>query len=125
MTNTTGDIDGDGYDRNGLVQGTTIDADEITRLRAENELLREYATAAGERATAAEAQLAAALDASPQDIRAMGWYVAAHNDYKLYGEPRTFWFFRKNGRCIKGDGLSDTKALNDVRAALAALGDAQ
>ena len=33
MTNTTGDIDGDGYDRNGLVQGTNIDADEITRLR--------------------------------------------------------------------------------------------
>lgn len=54
--------------------------------------------------------------ASPNDLRALGWTVAAHNDYRLDGFPHTFWLFTKGGRAIKGEGLTDAEALDQIRA---------
>ncbi|AOG02861.1 hypothetical protein [Bosea sp. RAC05] len=68
---------------------------------------------------------APAADASDpaiaDDIRALGWAVAVHNDYRLRGEAHTFWLFTKDGRAIKGEGLSDADALNQVRAEIASI----
>lgn len=58
-------------------------------------------------------------EAVPDDIRALGWTVAVHNDYRLDGEPHTFWLFTKDGKAIKGEGRSDAEALGQVRAMLA------
>ncbi|RJP45487.1 hypothetical protein C4587_00910 [Candidatus Parcubacteria bacterium] len=55
----------------------------------------------------------------PDDIRAKGWSVAVHNDYRLDREPHTFWLFTKNGRAVKGEGRTDAEALNQVRAVIA------
>jgi len=57
-------------------------------------------------------------DSSPDDIRAMGWMVAVHNDYRLNGVFHTFWLFTKGDRAVKGEGTSDASALNDVRRKL-------
>lgn len=56
----------------------------------------------------------------PNDIRAKGWSVAAHNDYRLGGGAFTFWLFTKDGRAVKGEGRTDAEALNEVRAAITA-----
>lgn len=32
-------------------------------------------------------------EASPDDLRAKGWSVAVHNDYRLGGKRMTFWLF--------------------------------
>jgi hypothetical protein len=61
-------------------------------------------------------------ESSPDDLRAAGWAVAVHNDYRLDGEQHTFWLFTKDGRCIKGEGRTDAAALNAARAAMTALG---
>lgn len=53
--------------------------------------------------------------ASPDDIRAAGWGVAIHNDYRLGGLHNTFWLFVKDGFAMKGEGMSDAAALNEVR----------
>lgn len=58
---------------------------------------------------------------SPSDIRAKGWMVAVHNDYRLGGKFHTFWLFTKDGRRVKGEGVSDAVALNQVREEIAAL----
>ena len=47
-------------------------------------------------------------------IRAAGWNVAVHNDYRQDGIPHTFWLFTRDGRCVKGEGLSDREALDRV-----------
>ncbi len=52
---------------------------------------------------------------TPDDIRAEGWMVAVHNDYRLKGELHTFWLFTKDDRAVKGEGKSDEIALNEVR----------
>lgn len=62
--------------------------------------------------------LPAVEPAKPDDIRAKGWIVAVHNDYRLGGELHTFWLFTKHGRCVKGEGLTDAEALNQVREQL-------
>lgn len=49
-------------------------------------------------------------------LRAAGWSVAVHNDYRLYGEPHTFWLFtHPDGRWLKGEGRTDEDA---IRAAV-------
>lgn len=58
-------------------------------------------------------------EASADDIRAQGWTVAVHNDYRQGAESHTFWLFTKADRAIKGEGRSDAEALNQVRAILA------
>lgn len=62
--------------------------------------------------------LKALRDSVPDDIRAAGWAVAVHNDYRLAGVAHTFWLFTRGDRCIKGESLTDAEALNQIRAAL-------
>lgn len=64
------------------------------------------------------AELTRAREAVPDDLRAAGWSVACHNDYRQLGERFTFWLFTKGDRCIKGEGQTDAAALNIIRAAL-------
>jgi hypothetical protein len=49
-------------------------------------------------------------------LRANGWSVAVHNDYRLGGVAHTFWLFTKGDRAIKGEGLTDEEALDQCRA---------
>lgn len=53
---------------------------------------------------------------SPEDLRAAGWSVAAHNDYRLSGKRFTFWLMTKGVRCLKGEGSTDAEALDQIRA---------
>lgn len=65
------------------------------------------------------AQADAGAEESADDLRAAGWSVAVHNDYRLNGEPHTFWLFtHPDGRWIKGEGRTDAEALAACRAAL-------
>jgi hypothetical protein len=50
-------------------------------------------------------------DATVDWFRANGWAVAVHNDYRLNGEPHTFWLFTRGDRFVKGEGRSDAEAL--------------
>lgn len=52
---------------------------------------------------------------TPDDLRADGWTVAVHNDYRQDGQSYTFWLFTKNGRAVKGEGRTDAEALDEVR----------
>jgi len=55
--------------------------------------------------TAAESEILARL-------RANGWTVAVHNDYRLGGAPMTFWLFtHSSGVWTKGEGSTDREAL--------------
>lgn len=55
--------------------------------------------------------------ASLEELRAAGWSVAVHNDYRLNGEPHTFWLFtHPNGRWIKGEGRTDDEAITQAAA---------
>jgi hypothetical protein len=65
------------------------------------------------------AELRRARDALPDDLRADGWSVGCHNDYRQNGERHTFWLLTKGDRCIVGEGHTDAEALNTIRAALA------
>jgi hypothetical protein len=49
-------------------------------------------------------------------LRAFGYMVAVHNDYKLKGEVRTFWLFTHpaSGTFLKGEGSTDEWAVGDV-----------
>lgn len=44
-------------------------------------------------------------------MRAAGWTVGVHNDYRLNGKAHTFWLWTKGRQCLQGEGLSDTEAL--------------
>lgn len=55
---------------------------------------------------------------NPDDIRAQGWMVAVHNDYRQDGELYTFWLFTKGDRAVKGEGKTDAEALNEIRKKL-------
>lgn len=47
-----------------------------------------------------------------------GYSVAVHNDYKLDGNPMTFWLFtHPDGHWIKGEGVDDEHALAECFAA--------
>ena len=67
--------------------------------------------------------------ACPDDIRAVGWAVAVHNDYRQHGVAMTFWLFTRadpeptgdgdgHGRYARGEGPTDADALNAVRVAV-------
>jgi hypothetical protein len=58
-------------------------------------------------------------NAIADDLRALGWTVAVHNDYRKDGEPFTFWLLTKDGRALKGEGRTDAEALDAVRRQLA------
>ena len=53
---------------------------------------------------------------APDDLRAAGWSVAVHNDYRLNGVAHTFWLMTKGDRCVKGEGRTDAEALAQIRA---------
>jgi hypothetical protein len=67
----------------------------------------------------AEAEKEAAIEVTarrgemvPDILRRDGWAVAVHNDYKLRGEPHTFWLFtHPSGRWVKGEGPTDADAI--------------
>lgn len=64
--------------------------------------------------------LATLVRRDPSDIRAKGWMVAVHNDYYLSGVLHTFWLFtNREGRYVKGEGISDEVALDKVREEIA------
>lgn len=52
-------------------------------------------------------------------LRADGWSVAVHNDYRQDGQAYTFWLFTRNGRAVKGEGKTDADALRIAAAAAA------
>jgi hypothetical protein len=54
-------------------------------------------------------------------LRAQGWTVAVHNDYRLDGRAHTFWLLtHPSGIWVKGEGATDAEALQQcVEAALA------
>jgi hypothetical protein len=54
--------------------------------------------------------------ATADDLRAQGWMVAVHNDYRQGGELRTFWLVTRTEEAIKGEGASDAEALAQIRA---------
>jgi len=64
---------------------------------------------------------------SADDLRAMGMSVAVHNDYRQDGKHHTFWLMTggHNGIVValKGEGESDEKALDQIRAQWAELKD--
>jgi hypothetical protein len=65
----------------------------------------------------ANSEASASNAASPDDLRAAGLMVAVHNDYRLHGQPHTFWLFTDStGMSFKGEGRTDAEALEQVRA---------
>jgi len=83
--------------------GSALKCQEVTIDSLQSELATALARVAG----------------SPDDLRALGWSVAVHNDYKLDGHDWTFWLFTKGHWCIKGEGQTDAEALDEIRRALA------
>lgn len=47
-------------------------------------------------------------------LRADGWMVAVHNDYRQDGKLMTFWLFTREGFAVKGEGETDAEALAQV-----------
>jgi hypothetical protein len=60
------------------------------------------------------------------EMRAKGWTVAVHNDYRLDGQPMTFWLFTHEAseRFVKGEGPTDWAAVKQALAAARRLLDA-
>lgn len=57
---------------------------------------------------------------SADDLRAKGWSVAVHNDYRVAGQAYTFWLMtHSSGRWLKGEGTTDAIALDQIREVLA------
>ena len=82
--------------------GTLINA--LRAARTERDLLRGQAQAV------------------PDDLRAQGWAVAVHNDYRQDGQRHTFWLFTHPDGCwVKGEGRTDAEALAQVRAQVRAI----
>ncbi len=54
--------------------------------------------------------------AAPDDLRAKGWMVAVHKDYRLRGDFRTFWLMTHNdsGWFLRGEGSTDAIALDSI-----------
>jgi hypothetical protein len=51
------------------------------------------------------------------ELRRSGWTVAVHNDYRLNGQPKTFWLFTHvSGVWAKGEGATDEEALTEASA---------
>jgi len=80
--------------------------------------LGKFSTLQEKHAAQIEAQRGEGEPASPDDIRALGWVVAIHNDYQILQRPHTFWLFTKDGRAVKGEGPTDAIALEQVRDVL-------
>lgn len=45
--------------------------------------------------------------------------MAVHNDYRVAGQAHTFWLMtHPSGRWLKGEGVTDATALDQIRAVL-------
>jgi len=82
-------------------------------------LIEELRSALSQDAPTEPPAAAGAAQAVADALRAEGWAVAVHNDYRLQGVPHTFWLFTKGDRAVKGEGRTDAEALAQVRASLA------
>lgn len=51
-----------------------------------------------------------------RELRAAGWMVAVHNDYRQDGKTRTFWLMVKGERALKGEGDTDDEAIAQILA---------
>lgn len=63
----------------------------------------------------------------PDDLRATGWMVAVHNDYRQTLSTglklsMTFWLVVKGSTALKGEGVSDEEALGQIRQQARMLG---
>lgn len=57
----------------------------------------------------------ASMDEIVSQLRADGWRVGVHSDYRLNGEDHTFWLWtHSSGLCVKGEGRTDLEALRLV-----------
>lgn len=58
-----------------------------------------------------------------EDLRAKGFAVAVHNDYRQGGKKMTFWVVTREGpdgiEAFKGEGETDADALGLIRAKVA------
>jgi hypothetical protein len=55
------------------------------------------------------------LEEMLNSLRAAGWRVAVHNDYRQGGKLMTFWLFtHSDGRWLKGEAMSDSQAVMEV-----------
>jgi hypothetical protein len=54
-------------------------------------------------------------DERRDDIFALGWRLALHNEVGLGCNITCHYLFTKGGRCVHGEGPSDAEALNAVR----------
>jgi hypothetical protein len=55
------------------------------------------------------------VEAILRRLRAAGWRVAVHNDYRLRGRHFTFWLLTHgSGRFVKGEGRTDAEALAKI-----------
>lgn len=55
------------------------------------------------------------IDSLLHRIRALGWSVAVHNDYRENGVQMTFWLFtHPSGNWLKGEGRTDVEALTPI-----------
>ena len=57
----------------------------------------------------------------PDDIRALGWTVAVHSDYRHGAALYTRWIFIQHEKAVRGEGETDRDALNVVRVQLGLL----
>jgi hypothetical protein len=64
-----------------------------------------------------EEHMPVSLEPALARMREAGWVVAVHNDYKLHGEPHTFWGFTRGVLFVKGEGPTDSEALDEAYAA--------
>lgn len=51
------------------------------------------------------------VDGELSGIRALGWTVAVHNDYRLDGQRHTYWLFTKGDRCQQAECPVEHEAL--------------
>lgn len=47
-------------------------------------------------------------------LRAAGWMVAVHNDYRQNGKLMTFWLLTRHMLAVKGEGETDIEALTQI-----------
>jgi hypothetical protein len=51
------------------------------------------------------------------DLRAAGWRVAVHNDYRLNGVDMTFWLMtHPSGVYAQGEAATDIEALQQIKS---------
>jgi len=87
-----------------VIAGNTINS------KQEESLSREI-----ERTIREELSKRVGVDELLAGLRFFGWTVASHNDYRLAGEPYTFWLMtHPSGIYFKGEGRTDAEALAEI-----------